>query len=150
MDTKIWFNNLSPRSITSIDKCFTTFFPKYFRREKLHGIIREIHSFAQLKDENLPTAWERFSELQRIRPCHGIKDHVLLDIFYSGLTMESRSYLDSFVGDLFRNRTIVEAKELLDIMTRNYCYWNIEEETPIPIPKKRGVLALSEEDEGAT
>jgi hypothetical protein len=51
---------------------------------------------------------------------HDLKDNELLDTFYNGLTNASRSYIESIVGNIFRNRTISEAKELLDKMVENY------------------------------
>jgi hypothetical protein len=53
-------------------------------------------------------------------PVHGLKDNELLDTFYNGLTNASRSYIDSIEGNIFRNMTIKEAKELLDKMAENY------------------------------
>jgi hypothetical protein len=53
-------------------------------------------------------------------PVHGLKDNELLDTFYNGLTNASRSYIDSIAGNIFRNMTIKEAKELLDKMAENY------------------------------
>jgi hypothetical protein len=47
---------------------------------------------------------------------HGLKDNELLDTFYNGLTNASMSYTDSIVGNVFRNKTITEARELLDKM----------------------------------
>jgi hypothetical protein len=49
---------------------------------------------------------------------HGIKDNELLDTFYNGLTKISRSYIDSIVGNIFRNNE--EDKGLLDMMAENY------------------------------
>lgn len=85
--------------------------------------------------------------MKRKCPGHGFSDHELLDIFYNGLTEESISYLDSFSGNIFRHRTVLEAQELLDTIDKNYNDWNIEVEEDIKeAPKKRGILKLSNED----
>lgn len=39
-----------------------------------------------------------------------------------------------------------EAKELSDTISKYHNDWNIIEEPPAPTPKKRGILALSDED----
>ena len=84
--------------------------------------------------------------MQRKGPYHGFADNKILDIFYNGLTKSSRSYLDSCSWNIFRERTIFEAKELLETIANNYQDWNIEEDEEIKILiKKRGILALSEE-----
>ena len=44
----------------------------------------------------------------------------MLDIFYKGLTDESRTYLDSCAGCVFRQRTPAEAEELMAKIRKNY------------------------------
>ena len=74
-------------------------------------------------------------------------DSELLDTFYNGLTEMAKSYIDSVAGNIFRHRTIQEAKELLDLMDQNYDNWHTEEENNIEVNiKKRGILKLSNED----
>jgi hypothetical protein len=69
----------------------------------------------------------------------------LLDIFYNGLTVESRTYLDSCAGCVFKKRTPAEAEELMAKISQNYDDWNISEPTPTPTPKKRGMIKLNDE-----
>jgi hypothetical protein len=67
-----------------------------------------------------------------------------LIVFYNGLTNKSRSYIDSIAGNIFRNMTIKEAKELLDKMAENYDKWTLNEEDDTKvIPEERGILTLS-------
>jgi hypothetical protein len=93
----------------------------------------------------MPESWARFCSL--IRALHGepLPKNELLDIFYNGLTNESKTYLDSCAGCVFRKRTSVEARELMAKISQNYDDWNISEPTPVPIPKKRGMLELNDE-----
>jgi hypothetical protein len=51
----------------------------------------------------------------------------LLDIFYNGLTVESKTYLDSCAGCVFRKRTPAEAEELMAKISRNYDDWTMAE-----------------------
>ncbi|KAK1618850.1 hypothetical protein QYE76_024367 [Lolium multiflorum] len=76
---------------------------------------------------------------------HDLEKHDLLDIFYSGLTIESRAYLDSCAGCVFRKRT-PDDEELLAKIGRNYDDWTTPEPTPTPIVKKRGLIKLNDED----
>jgi hypothetical protein len=77
----------------------------------------------------------------------------LLDIFYNGLTIESKTYLDSCAGGVFRKRTPTEAEELMAKKSQNYDDWTMAEPTPAPTPaptlaptpKKRGMIELSDE-----
>jgi hypothetical protein len=73
----------------------------------------------------------------------------LLDIFYNGLTVESKTYLDSCAGCVFRKRTPAEAVELIAKISQNYDDWTMAESTPAPTlaptPKKRGMIELNDE-----
>ena len=55
----------------------------------------------------------RYCALIKARPGHGVPKNELLDIYYAGLTDESRSYLDSCAGCVFRERTPDDAGELM-------------------------------------
>ena len=119
------------------------FYNKYFPASKIHAMVEEITNFAQGKEEGIPQAWGRYCALERNCPAHGLKENQLLDIFYNGLTEGSRSYLDSVAGNIFRHRTVEEAKTLLNTIKHNYDDWHIEEDV---IHNKRGILELSNED----
>ena len=74
----------------------------------------------------------------------------LLDIYYNGLTDESRTYLDTCADCVFRKRTPKEAEELMDKISKNYDDWTTPEPTvpepiPTPTPNKRGVIELNDE-----
>ena len=86
------------------------------------------------------------SPLLNALPDHPLKKNEILDIFYNGLTDASRDYLDSCVGCVFTERTIDQAKILLNNMLTNENNWTFPEPTPKPTPKKRGILLLSPED----
>jgi hypothetical protein len=49
----------------------------------------------------------------------------LLDIFYNGLTDESKTYLDSCAGCVFRERTTAEAEELMAKISWNHDDWTL-------------------------
>jgi hypothetical protein len=106
----------------------------------------DICKFSQKNEETIPQACGRFKDLIINCYVHGLKDNELLDTFYNGLTNASRSYIDCIVGNVFRNRTITEARELLDKMVENHDNWTLieEEETRI-VPVGRGILNLPNE-----
>jgi hypothetical protein len=80
-------------------------------------------------------------------PAHGFQANELLDIFYNGLTEGTRCYLDSIAGNVFRGRTIEEATELLDMISRNYEDWKMEDANKEELfsKKKPGILKLTDE-----
>ncbi|KAK1695220.1 hypothetical protein QYE76_011917 [Lolium multiflorum] len=145
-DAKTWYNNLPPGSIKSPKELLDVFFRKYFPASAQHIALQRIYNFDQEDGEKLPEAWARFCSLIRARPDHDLEKHDLLDIFYSGLTIESRAYLDSCAGCVFRKRTPDDAEELLAKIGRNHDDWSTPEPTPTPIVKKRGMIKLNDED----
>ncbi|KAK1668415.1 hypothetical protein QYE76_056574 [Lolium multiflorum] len=145
-DAKTWYNNLPPNSIKSPKELLDVFFRKYFPASAQHIALQRIYNFDQGDEEKLPEAWARFCSLIRARPEHDLEKHDLLDIFYSGLTIESRAYLDSCAGCVFRKRTPDDAEELLAKISRNHDDWTTPEPTPTPILKKRGLIKLNDED----
>ncbi|KAK1670960.1 hypothetical protein QYE76_059119 [Lolium multiflorum] len=145
-DAKTWYNSLPPNSIKSPKELLDVFFRKYFPASAQHIALQRIYNFNQEDGEKLPEAWARFCSLIRARPDHDLEKHDLLDIFYSGLTIESRAYLDSCAGCVFRKRTPDDAEELLAKIGRNHDDWTTPEPTPTPILKKRGLIKLNDED----
>ncbi|KAK1604235.1 hypothetical protein QYE76_027908 [Lolium multiflorum] len=145
-DAKTWYNSLPPNSIKSPKELLDVFFRKYFPASAQHIALQRIYNFDQGDGEKLPEAWARFCSLIRARPDHDLEKHDLLDIFYSGLTIESRAYLDSCAGCVFRKRTPDDAEELLAKIGRNHDDWTTPEPTPTPILKKRGLIKLNDED----
>ncbi|KAK1682902.1 hypothetical protein QYE76_043750 [Lolium multiflorum] len=145
-DAKAWYNNLSPGSIKSPKELLDVFFRKYFPASAQHAALQRIYNFDQEDGEKLPEAWARFCSLIRAQPDHDLEKNDLLDIFYSGLTIESRAYLDSCAGCVFRKRTPEDAEELLAKIGRNHDDWSTPEPTPTPIVKKRGMIKLNDED----
>ncbi|KAK1665096.1 hypothetical protein QYE76_053255 [Lolium multiflorum] len=143
-DAKTWYNNLPPGSIKSPTDLRDVFFRKYFPASAQHAALQRIYNFDQEDGEKLPEAWARFCSLIRAQPDHDLEKHDLLDIFYSGLTIESRAYLDSCAGCVFRKRTPDDAEELLAKIGRNHDDWSTPE--PTPIVKKRGMIKLNDED----
>ncbi|KAK1626160.1 hypothetical protein QYE76_000475 [Lolium multiflorum] len=144
-DAKTWYNNLPPGSIKSPTDLRDVFF-RNFPASAQHAALQRIYNFDQEDGEKLPEAWARFCSLIRAQPDHDLEKHDLLDIFYSGLTIESRAYLDSCAGCVFRKRTPEDAEELLAKIGRNHDDWSTPEPTPTPIVKKRGMIKLNDED----
>jgi hypothetical protein len=115
--------------------------------------VQKIFDFEQGKGEILPESWTRFCSLIRAFPKEPLPKNELLDIFYNGLTDESKSYLDSCAGCVFRERTLAEAEELMAKIGQNHDDWTLVEPTPAPIPtpvpeptpKKRGMIELNDE-----
>jgi hypothetical protein len=129
---KVWFNNLSPGSIDSPIALVNAFFRKKNPASAQHAALQKIFDFEQVKGEKLPESWARFCSLIRALLGEPLPKNELLDIFYNGLNFESKTYLDSCAGCVFRKRTPAEAEELMAKISRNYDDWTMAEPTPAP------------------
>src|SRR3954471_23488927 len=143
-DARAWCDALPCGSIQSPQDMAISFVGKYFPAHTQHAALQRIYNFKQLQDEHLPKARGRFCSLLKAIPGHEIPKNELLDIFYAGLTNESKSYLDSCDGCVFKQRTPDDAEELMGKIAKNHEDWSVLE--PPPPPKKRGMLVLSPKD----
>jgi hypothetical protein len=150
---KTRFNSLSYGSIHSPIALANAFFQKYFRASAQYADVQKIFDFEQGKGEILPESRTRFCSLIRALPKEPLPKNKLLDKFYNRLTDESKTYLDSCAGCVFRERTLAEAEELMAKISQNHDNWTMVEPTPAPTPapvleltpKKRGMIELNDE-----
>ena len=117
-EAKTWYNNLSPSSIDSPIGLVNAFFRKYYPGSAQHAALQRIFNFKQVEGEKMPESWARFCFLLRARPGHQLAKNELLDIYYNGLTVESRTYLNCCVGCVFKKRTPDEVEELMAKLAR--------------------------------
>ena len=122
--------------------------------------MQKLFDFKHGEEEKLPESWTRFCALIHAHPGCPLPKNELLDIYYNGLTDDSRTYLDSFADCVFRKRTPTDAEELMNKISKNYDDWTstelytpepitpepiVPEPVPTPTPKKRGLIALNDE-----
>ncbi|KAH9716698.1 hypothetical protein KPL71_021550 [Citrus sinensis] len=93
---RAWLNSLPSDSITTWNELADKFLMKYFPPIKNAKLRNEITSFHQFEDESLYEAWERFKELLRRCPHHGIPCCIQLETFYNGLNPSTRLMLMKF------------------------------------------------------
>ncbi|KAL5565005.1 hypothetical protein UlMin_028169 [Ulmus minor] len=72
----------------------------------------EITSFTQYDQESLYEAWERFKEMLRKCPHHGIPIWLQVSTFYNGLVSNYRAMIDAAAGGCLMGKTPEEAHEL--------------------------------------
>ncbi|KAJ9546455.1 hypothetical protein OSB04_018998 [Centaurea solstitialis] len=69
---KDWLSSQPPHSITSWDDLVTKFLKKYFPPTRNAKLRNAISMFSQEPDESVSDAWERYKDLLRKCPHHGI------------------------------------------------------------------------------
>lgn len=98
--------------------------------------------FKQKDREPLALAWDRMKEAIRNCPNHGMKEWLILHMFYNAFTLISKTMLDTAVEETIMRRPIEEAKQLLANMQESHAQWHVERSTT------RKVDAISEEKDG--
>ncbi|KAJ9566198.1 hypothetical protein OSB04_002164 [Centaurea solstitialis] len=112
--------------------------------DEAHKIRAEIRNFKQGKD-SLVKAWGRYKSLFLVFPNHGIDDREMVDVFYAGLTNDSRLRLDSSCGGIFPYKIVKQARKLLDDMEAHYLDWSTDEEQEETQPAHLNVVSSSGE-----
>ena len=106
---KVWLKSQSPGSFTNWDGLARAFLAKYFPPSKTVKVVKELTSFQQFEHESLSEAWERFTELQRSCPHHGLPKDVLIRTFYNGVTSSTRDSIDAKAEGFLMRKTVDEA-----------------------------------------
>ena len=83
---RAWLHSLPPGLITTWDDLTKAFLAKFFPPSKMASLRNQITSFTQKEDESLYEAWERFKDLLRLCPHHGLQKWMMVQTFYNGVT----------------------------------------------------------------
>ena len=83
----------------------------------------EITQFRQLDFEPLYEGWERFKDLLRHCPQHGYQEWFQVQLFYNGLSGQTRTIVDADASGTLSSKTTKEAHRLLEEMFTNNCQW---------------------------
>jgi hypothetical protein len=76
------------------------FMKEYYSPGKTQSLRNKIATFVQYPMETISEAFERFNEYTRAVPHHKFPKEDLVQKFYQGLTMASRTIIDASAGDL--------------------------------------------------
>ena len=106
------------------------FLSKNFPPAKAAKMRIEIHNFAQYEGETFYEPWDRYKDLLRKCPHHGLEKWMQVHHFYNGLTGTTRTLLDASAGDALMSKSANEAYLLLEDMALNNCQWPRERATP--------------------
>ncbi|XP_020271670.1 uncharacterized protein LOC109846842 [Asparagus officinalis] len=131
-----WLQSLPPGSITTWDQLSEAFLTKYFPPSKTAQLRNQITTFTQKESESLYDAWERYKDLLRMCPHHGLEDWLIIHTFYNGLLYNTRMTVDAADGGALMNKSVRDAKQLVEDMAQNHFQWSGERS----LPKKNGRL----------
>nr|GEY53238.1 reverse transcriptase domain-containing protein [Tanacetum cinerariifolium] len=113
---RIWLEKEPPRSIFTWDNLVSKLINQFFPPSKTTNLRNEITNFQQRFDEYFSEAWDRFKDLPRACPHHGLSKLHQLDTFYNALNSKDQDSLNSATGGIFLDKmprdclAIIESK----------------------------------------
>jgi hypothetical protein len=95
------------------------FIKEYYSPGKTQSLRNKIATFAQYPMETISEAFERFTEYTRAVPHHKFPKEDLVQKFYQGLTMASRTIIDASEGGSIIELTSTQAFTLFKKVADN-------------------------------
>jgi len=127
-EARNWLRSQPHGSFTTWDKLAKSFINKYFPPEKQAKLRQAINGFIQQDDELVYDAWERFYQLLKKCPTHGLPEWMQIRLFYDGLTMYSRNMVDASAGGSLKKKTLSKARQLIERMSHTSSHFSSEKE----------------------
>jgi len=125
-DARKWYMSLDEEITRNWDTFMKVFFLKYFTPKEAYENRCFIFNFWPHLGESITQAWGRLKDLLRKNPCHDLTNKLILINFYVRLPDRLKQYLDSSSGGSFTNNTAEEAWNLLEIISKNSEYWDLD------------------------
>ncbi|KAK5772885.1 hypothetical protein PVK06_049187 [Gossypium arboreum] len=122
---KQWLKSLPQGSITTWEQMTEKFLLKYFSPAKTDKLRNDISSFVQMDLETLYDAWERYKDLLRRCPLHGLPLWLQVQTFYNGVNPLTRQMIDAAAGGTINNKTPKDAYEFIEEMSLNNYQWQV-------------------------
>jgi len=134
---RAWLQSLPSNSITTWNELKKAFLARYFPPSKTAQLRNQITCFRQTDGESLFEAWERYKELMRACPHHGLEQWLIIHTFYNGVLYNTRMTIDVAAGGALMDKPFKEAYELIENMAQNYYQWG-RERTPLEKSQSKG------------
>jgi hypothetical protein len=93
-----WFHSQPAETVQNWNALMRAFMKEYYSLGKTQSLRNKIATFAQYPTETISEAFERFNEYTWAVPHHKFPKEDLVQKFYQGLTMASRTIIDASVG----------------------------------------------------
>ncbi|XP_022860904.1 uncharacterized protein LOC111381360 [Olea europaea var. sylvestris] len=134
-----WLDAEPHASITTWEKLIRKFCNKFFPPARVAKIKLEIQTFQQKEGESYHEAWNRFNELMRNCPNHGITQGNQVQYFYTGLTPLSKSQVDASAGRSIIGKSVQQTMDLFELIATTHSMFSSERVVP---PKAAGMCEL--------
>jgi hypothetical protein len=104
-----WFHSQPAETVQNWTTLTKAFMKEYYSPGKTQSLRNKIATFVQYPTETISEAFERFNEYTRAVPHHKFLKEDLVQKFFQGLTMASRTIIDASAGGSIIELTPTEA-----------------------------------------
>ncbi|KAK2368342.1 hypothetical protein QL285_081543 [Trifolium repens] len=143
---RAWLQSLPSNSVTTWDELKKVFLARYFPPSKTAMLRAQINGFKHKDNESLFEAWERYKDMIRLCPYHGLEDWLIIHTFYNGLLYNTRMTIDAAAGGALMDKPYNQAYQLIESMAQNHYQWGNERTTIEKPQTKGGMYEVSELD----
>ncbi|KAJ0985421.1 hypothetical protein J5N97_003777 [Dioscorea zingiberensis] len=119
-----WLTSLPSGSIRTWAEMLDKFLGRYFPPSKVAKLRLDISSFKQGPSESFYEAYERYKDLLRRCPQHGLDDFAKVRTFYHGLDDATRHLVDAAAGGSLGNKYPDDAEKIFEDMASNEAHWS--------------------------
>jgi hypothetical protein len=142
-----WFHSQPVETVQNWNALMRAFMKEYYSPGKTQSLRNKIATFAQYPTEAISKAFERFNEYTQVVPHHKLSKEDLVQKFYQGLTMVSRTIIDASVGGSIIELTPTQAFTLFKKVVDNDTWASSGRLLPVqPTGNVKGVLQMEKED----
>ena len=108
-----WIQSLPANSVTSWNELKKVFLPRYFPPSKIARLRSQISDFRQKENESLFDTWERYKDMLRICPHHGLEEWLIIHTFYNGLLYNTRLTIEAAACGALMDKSYAAAYALI-------------------------------------
>jgi hypothetical protein len=138
-----WFHSQPAEMVQNWNALMRAFLKEYYSPGKTQSLHNNIATFAQYPTETISEPFKRFNEYTRAVPHHKFRKEDLVQKFYQGLTMESRTIIDASAEGSIIELTPTEAFTLFKKVADNETWASSGRLLPVqPTGKVKGVLQV--------
>jgi hypothetical protein len=138
-----WFHSQLAETVQNWNALMRVFLKEYYSPGKTQSLRNKIDTFAQYPTKTISEAFERFNEYTRAVPHHKFPKEDLVQKFYQGLTMVSRTIIDASAGGSIIELTPTKAFTLFKKVTDNDTWVSSRRLLPVqPTGNVKGVLQV--------
>jgi len=113
------------------------FLARFFPPSKTAQLRTKLYQFTQKDGESLYDAWERFKQMLRLCPHHGLEKWLTIHTFYNGLTCMTKLTVDAATGGALMNKDFTTANALIEDMALNISIGPMRKLSPFLHPLKK-------------